>query len=68
MGKEFYKAYAFDKNGEFLYVFANVPHRNYERSYYVESYYDNGKPKLVSERGFKEPINASALILSGVWT
>lgn len=54
LGKEFYKAYAFDKNGEFLYEFANVPHRNYERSYYVESYYDNGKPKLVSERGFKE--------------
>ena len=54
LGKEFYKAYAFDKNGEFLYEFADiVSHRNYERSYYVESYYDNGKPKLVSERGFK---------------
>lgn len=54
LGEEFYKAYAFDKNGEFLYEFADVPHRNYERSYYVESYYDNGKPKLVSERGFKK--------------
>jgi hypothetical protein len=53
LGKEFYKAYAFDKNGDFLYEFIDA-HRNYERSYYVESYYDNGKPKLVSERGFKE--------------
>lgn len=54
LGEEFYKALAFDKNGEFLYEFADVPYRNYERSYYVESYYDNGKPKLVSERGFKK--------------
>lgn len=54
LGEEFYKALAYDKNGNFLYEFANIPHRNYERSYYVESYYDNGKPKLVSERGFKK--------------
>jgi hypothetical protein len=55
LGEEFYKAYTFDINGEFLYEFDDfVPHRNYERSYYVESYYDNGKPKLVSERGFKK--------------
>lgn len=51
--EEFYKAFAFDKNGDFLYEFTDIAHRNYERSYYVVSYYDNGKPKLVSERGFK---------------
>ena len=52
---KFHSALAFDQTGEYLYEFAQfVPHRNYERSYYVDSYYDNGKPKLVSERGFKK--------------
>lgn len=52
--EKFYKAYAFDDNGDFLYEFADIAsHRNYERSYNIESYYDNGKPKLVSGRGFK---------------
>ena len=50
---EFHSALAFDKNGEFLYEFSNIPHRNYERSYSVESFYENGNPKLISERGFK---------------